>query len=278
MNRNEMLAARDAYLAKLKEELKDKFPEALEFYNNEENFTTSETPEWPKNKNSRKGLTSSKNVLSDAELRHLLRRVFQGYSKETFLHFQGKTRAEVVAELTTEEELAEPVNDYSYNDPDVAFGASFANAPWSQDFTGDRVISLKSWFVDQMRTASTSMHSTMWLFWHNHLVTGLWAVFNGRMSYQYLKLLHDLSFGDFKELMYRITVDPAMLIYLNGIVNNVDAPDENYGRELQELFTIGKGPDAGYTETDVQQAARILTGWNLDWGGTEETVFNPVLC
>jgi hypothetical protein len=272
MNRKKTIAARDAYLNKLKAELQDKFPDALKFYENEENTKVVDTSAWPTNQNSKKGLETQKGIATDAELRHLLRRVFPGFSKETFLYFQGKTKAEIVEELLVEELMPEAINDYSDLDPDVPFGESFANAGWSNDFTGERVQSLKSMFINEMRTNSTSMHSTMWFFWHNHLVTEMWGIFNGKMSYKYLKLLHDFSFGNFKELMYQITIDPSMLIYLNGVVNNKDAPDENYGRELQELFTIGKGPDANYTESDVQQAARVLTGWNLNWAEAE-TVF-----
>ncbi|MGL1395400.1 DUF1800 family protein, partial [Vibrio parahaemolyticus] len=56
-------------------------------------------------------------------------------------------------------------------------------------------------------------------------------------------------------------MDPAMLVYLNGQYNTASAPDENYGRELQELFCCGKGPGSQYTESDVKAAAKVLTGW-----------------
>ncbi len=273
MNRQKIIKDRDAYLGQLKQELKERFPDALDFYSKEENLQVVDTANWPANKNSRKGLTPKKGIITDTELRHLLRRVFPGFSGEQFNYFQGKTREEIVAELVTEEVLADPVNDYSADDPDVGLGESFADAGYSQNFTGDRVVALKSMFIDNLKKSSTSMHSTMWLFWHNHLVTEMFGVFDGRMCYKYLKLLHDYSFGNFKELMYRITIDPSMLIYLNGIVNNKVAPDENYGRELQELFTIGKGPDANYTEGDVQAAARVLTGWNINWNEGTHTFY-----
>ncbi len=78
-------------------------------------------------------------------------------------------------------------------------------------------------------------------------------------------MLRRLAYGNFKQMILEVTLDPQMLLYLNGAANNRFAPDENYSRELQELFTIGKGPDAGYTETDVQEAARVLTGHSVDW-------------
>lgn len=100
-------------------------------------------------------------------------------------------------------------------------------------------------------------------FWHNLLVTQSWDVFVSKASYQYFDLLHRMAFGNYKTFIKAITLDPAMLLFLNGAFNQKDAPDENYGRELQELFCVGKGPDSNYTEEDVRAAARVLTGWTL---------------
>ncbi|MBL0145556.1 MAG: DUF1800 family protein [Chitinophagaceae bacterium] len=73
--------------------------------------------------------------------------------------------------------------------------------------------------------------------------------------------------GNFKTMVRDITKNAAMLNYLNGYLNTKAAPDENYARELQELFTLGKGPDSKYTESDVKEAARVLTGWQIgNWG------------
>ncbi|HRF82399.1 MAG TPA: DUF1800 family protein, partial [Flavobacteriales bacterium] len=79
-------------------------------------------------------------------------------------------------------------------------------------------------------------------------------------------------------LIHDVTVEPAMLYYLNGYLNIAAAPDENYARELFELFTLGQG--SGYTEADVQAAARVLTGWTfmIENGGTPvlpQTIFFP---
>ncbi|MEQ1678032.1 MAG: DUF1800 family protein, partial [Chitinophagaceae bacterium] len=77
-------------------------------------------------------------------------------------------------------------------------------------------------------------------------------------------LLRTNILGSFKTLVREVTIDPAMLVHLNGYLNSRQAPDENYGRELQELFTIGKGNDSRYTEDDVIAAARVLTGWRVN--------------
>jgi len=103
----------------------------------------------------------------------------------------------------------------------------------------------------------------MVLFWHNHLVTehpGL----DPRHLYRYNVVLRKNALGNFKTMIKDITLNPAMLVYLNGNKNTAGAPNENYGRELQELFTMGKGPNSKYTESDVQAAAKVLTGYDID--------------
>ncbi|MCB0661993.1 MAG: DUF1800 family protein, partial [Saprospiraceae bacterium] len=91
-------------------------------------------------------------------------------------------------------------------------------------------------------------------------------------NYKYYKNLYDNALGNFKSMIRAITLDHAMLHYLNNQYNSAQQPDENYARELQELFCIGKGPDAQFTEEDVQAMARVLTGWRYDYA-TDQTVF-----
>ncbi|MDH3651561.1 MAG: DUF1800 domain-containing protein, partial [Saprospiraceae bacterium] len=88
-------------------------------------------------------------------------------------------------------------------------------------------------------------------------------------SYRHFEILRKYAFGNFRDLVKRITLDPLMLLYLNGAANNKFAPDENFARELQELFCIGKGPDSKFTEQDVQEAARVLTGHTINWESGE---------
>lgn len=85
-----------------------------------------------------------------------------------------------------------------------------------------------------------------------------------QLLYRHHNLLRTNVLGSFKTLVREVTIDPAMLIHLNGYLNSKQAPDENYGRELQELFVIGKGNDSLYTENDVIAIARVLTGWRIN--------------
>lgn len=102
----------------------------------------------------------------------------------------------------------------------------------------------------------------MTLFWHNHFVTA--ETNDPRLEYKYITTIRKNSLGNFKTLTKEITIDPAMLLYLNGNQNTSRAPNENYARELLELFTLGKGELAGpgdyttFTEVDVAAIAKVL--------------------
>jgi uncharacterized protein (DUF1800 family) len=109
-----------------------------------------------------------------------------------------------------------------------------------------------------------SIHEKMILFWHNHFSTEADTVRDARYLYKHHSLLRKFALGNFKTFVREMSIDPAMLVYLNGNKNTKTAPDENYGRELQELFTMGKGSDSKYTEDDVKAAAKVLTGYVVD--------------
>lgn len=126
---------------------------------------------------------------------------------------------------------------------------------------GARYTELTTWWLNRMLTEGTSMREKMVLFWHNHFVSDRAKVNYPQHMYQQNVLFRKHAFGDFRQFTKDVTVDPAMLIYLDGRQNNKNAPNENYARELMELFTLGIG---NYTETDVKQGALALTGWQID--------------
>src|SRR6185436_6355689 len=112
-----------------------------------------------------------------------------------------------------------------------------------------------------------SLREKMTLFWANHFGTETVDVAISGFMYKHHNLLRQSALGNFKQLIKAVTIDPGMLRYLNGYLNTNTAPDENYGRELQELFTIGKDPvnnQAPYSEDDVKNAAKVLTGWRIN--------------
>ncbi|GAB5535154.1 MAG: hypothetical protein Rubg2KO_14030 [Rubricoccaceae bacterium] len=155
-----------------------------------------------------------------------------------------------------------------------------ANVGWYEEFgidVLDRM--LGTGIADPVASSITAFRERLALFWHNHFVTGLNIYFLAPWLYRYWDLLFRHSLGDFKAFAHDITLTPAMLVYLNGTDNRVGAPNENYARELLELFTTGiLGPDGqpNYTQTDITELARALTGWSVDYFGQTDTPLESV--
>ncbi len=209
--------------------------------------------------------------LSEQQLAHLLRRCLTGVRPEDMRRFEGASLDEVLDALfTPQSDPAPPVNDYVDReegevDPQVPYGETWINHNWDTNWESGRTTSLKTWWLRLFLNQEASIHMRMHLFLHSLLVIQTWDIFYGKVSYNYWNTLYQSCFGSFRTLMKDITIDAGMLWYLNGAANSKEAPDENYARELQELFCIGKGPDSGYTEGDVQMAAKVLTGWKVSW-------------
>ena len=198
--------------------------------------------------------------------------------EEDFTNWKGKSMAEVVQLLLSPSPAPlPPVNNYNdtnFSDPTVPAGQTWVNAPYDGNANGRRNSSLKSWWLGNLLHQNSSIHEKMTLFWHNHFATESADVGDARYMYRYYSLLRKYALGNFKDLVLEITKDPAMLRYLNGYLNTKTAPDENYARELQELFTLGKGPLVFYTEADVRAAARVLTGYTVN-ATTISSAFDP---
>ena len=105
------------------------------------------------------------------------------------------------------------------------------------------------------------LQEKMTLFWHNHFATANSKVGNAVLMLQQIQLFRDNGLGSFETLLQKVTRDPAMLIWLDNRQNRKGSPNENYAREVQELFTLGIG---NYTEQDIKEAARAFTGHTLD--------------
>lgn len=224
------------------------------------------------------GLSAFSPPLGNSEITHLLKRVLFGTKQSDISKFQGKTLDEILDLLLIPEPSPSPpinnYNDTNYTDPNVALGATWVNSPLDGNNTTRRNTSFKSWWIGLMLNQGTSIHEKMILFWHNHFATETIDINDPRYSYKHHMLIRNLALGNFKTLVKEITLDPGMLRYLNGYLNNKTSPDENYARELQELFTLGKGPKSNYTENDVKQAARVLTGYTVN-STTISSSFDP---
>ena len=115
------------------------------------------------------------------------------------------------------------------------------------------------WWLDRMVRSNQPLVERMTLVWHDWFATSLQGVKSQELMLRQNELFRGQALGSFRDLLLGATKDPAMLVWLNGNKNTVRAGNENYGRELMELFTLGA--DRGYTEEDVREQARALTGW-----------------
>ena len=130
---------------------------------------------------------------------------------------------------------------------------------------------LKAWWYDEMLATPSPFTERMVLFWHNHFTSSLAKVKFPDLLFHQNELYRKHATGNFATLLHAVVKDPAMMSYLDTQLNRGIAPNENFARELLELFTLGEGK--GYTEKDVREAARAFTGWrykpdvgfNIDW-------------
>ncbi|TAE51790.1 MAG: DUF1800 domain-containing protein [Bacteroidetes bacterium] len=224
--------------------------------------------ELPRNSRSRAGLESYTGPWGFQEAAHLLRRCMFGPTRMDVLAAMQAGLQATLDQLFAPQPVPAPPVNYQYaSDPNVPVGQTWVTAPESPNVNTYRKNSLAAWTITQLVQSPVSLQEMMTLFWHNHFVTEIDVVNQAKYMYQYISLLRSHALGNFRTLTQEITVNPAMLMYLNGNDNTNQAPNENYARELFELFTIGKGPTIGpgdytnYTEQDVQAAAKVLTGW-----------------
>jgi uncharacterized protein (DUF1800 family) len=115
------------------------------------------------------------------------------------------------------------------------------------------------WWANRMLVTQRPLEEKMTLFWHGHFATGDEKVRDYRKMLKQNMMLRAKATGNFRDLLIAVAQDPAMLAYLDAAVNVKGAPNENFAREIMELFSMGVG---NYTEQDIREAARAFTGWN----------------
>jgi uncharacterized protein (DUF1800 family) len=181
-------------------------------------------------------------VLSPEEARHLLRRTGFGALKRDVdrIHDAGETRGQATDRLL----------DYR--------AQSFK--PKGRDFE-----TAHNKWVKYLLKARSPLQAKLALFWHDHFATGFSKVRDTDLMADQINLLHASAAGNFKQLVKDMNRDPAMMEFLDTVRNHKEIPNENYARELQELFTLGVYDSAGnpnYTQEDIVQIARAFTGWD----------------
>ena len=219
---------------------------------------------------------------TEQEVVHLLKRTMFGAKRADVNYFKNLSMSQAVQELLnpTAPDPAPPVKEYvtSTTLGVNADGNILQGTTWINDINNDGTVqsqrraSYKKWWTGVMINQDRSIREKLMLFLIDHFGNETTDIGVTNWTYRQHELIRQYALGNYKELVRNITKDLSMLRYLNGYLNNASAPDENYARELFELFTLGKGPDSQYTEADVKEAAKVLTGWQINFT-TWQTIF-----
>lgn len=199
------------------------------------------------------GLLIPLTALEPDDAKHLLLRTGFVATPAELARVLPLTRAEAVDALIASTRTVARINPEFLN-PDQR-----TNRPMMMA-TPDR--ELKAWWYQEMITTDSPLTERMVLFWHNHFTSAFSKVLNVRLLYEQNVLLRRNALGNFALMLRDIDLDAAMFIYLDKDSNRANSPNENYAREVMELFTLGEGQQ--YTENDIKEAARAFTGYHLD--------------
>ncbi len=200
--------------------------------------------------------------LGFSDARHLVTRTGLGAEWDTIRRYQNMTRDQAIKHL---------LSNRDYHLPPAPKAS-----PWSTMFNmrnnmrRKRMIKhvartegkgLQNWWVQHLMKTRSPFLERMTLFWHNHFPSSIAKTMQASMLYDQNLLFRKHALGNFRDLLFAVSKDPAMLLYLDGYISTKDEPNENFAREVLELFTLGIGH---YSENDMREAARAFTGWGID--------------
>ena len=203
-------------------------------------------------------------ALNAAEARHLLARsgftATPGEIEALALLGREEAVAQILAALRRDAVTPPPQWAADWQPPRRA-GMSEAERLALRDTRREEGGELKAWWLREMLATPAPLTEVMTLFWHNHFTSSLRKVKSPALLYRQNVLLRRHATGNFGDLLRAVARDPAMLLYLDNARSRKAAPNENFARELLELFTLGEGR---YSEADLKQTARAFTGWSVD--------------
>lgn len=211
-------------------------------------------------------LTPISGTLGVQNASHLLRRATFGMTLPDLQYFSGITVTAAIQELLQPQIAPDLPIDYLTGTDWVYPNSSHPNH-------SNQTISkfTSAWWMENMRASGTNLTERMIWFYHTHFPVIISRIeTRQQFSLDYLRLLRFYALGNYKDLAKAICIDNAMLVHLDGNLNEKSAPQENFAREFLELFTVGKGPQVGpndytnFTEDDVKALTKALTGWGID--------------
>ena len=211
-------------------------------------------------------LTPITGPLGKQRAAHLLRRATMGPTLQDISTFSSYTsQAAFTALLQNDPSPAFPI------DPNTGTDWIYPNMPDPNQINDIWSDLTKSWWLSNIKNSGPNLTERMLWFYHTHIPVILTRIsWNPQFAIDYLRLLRHYALGNYKDLVKAICIDNAMLIHLDGNLNIKSVPQENFGRELLELFTVGKGTElalgdyTNFTEQDVKALTKVLTGWGID--------------
>jgi len=214
-----------------------------------------------------KSIHSKDMIAKQQQIQHLYQRAGFGLRPDELKKKEGSSIPHLVEELFRDSEKYEPI--YFIEDPlqgrsdqdikDLKLAVLFVKS-------FQELQKLNLHWIDKMAVTQAQLRERMTYFWHNHFATHVKISW---LMQEQNNTLRRHALGSFREMLHAIAKDPAMLIYLNNQQNTKKAPNENFARELMELFTLGEG---NYTEKDIKESARAFTGWKTNKRGQYQFV------
>ena len=218
-------------------------------------------------------------VLGYDDARHLLCRTGFGPTQAEIERYASMTREQAVRKLLAEARTNAVTPSPAWTSDSAALSSRpgpNASEMERKLFRQEQIrkgLELRGWWVAEMVDTQSPLTERMTLFWHNHFVSSQQKVKLAQLMYRQNVTLRANALGNFGAMLHAIARDPAMVIYLDSVQNRKGTPNENFAREVMELFTLGEG---SYGEQDIREAARAFTGWSLD-RTTGEFMFRPFI-
>lgn len=212
------------------------------------------------------------NALSEAQARHFLVRTGFAPTQLEVDQITGQSAEQVVNALIARARATRPIHaapDFVSQPPPIpqAFLKSRDEQQAMRQQQLREGFEMKAWWMREMIESPVPLQERMTLFWHNHFASSQQKVVRSQPMWQQQQLFRTQALGNFKTLLHAVAKDPAMLVYLDGANSHKQAPNENFAREVMELFTLGESSQGGsYTEQDIKEAARAFTGWSIERG------------
>ena len=209
-------------------------------------------------------------ALTEQQARHLLVRTGFAPTQAEVDRITGQSAEAVIEDLIASARAAKPLHaapDFVGQPPPIAL-AYLKSKEEQQAMRRQQLLEgleMKTWWMREMIESPTPLAERMTLFWHNHFATSQQKVVRSQAMWRQQQLFRANALGSFRALLHGVARDPAMLVYLDGANSRKEAPNENFAREVMELFTLGEASQGGgYTEQDIKEAARAFTGWSIE--------------